>query len=35
LGGRAYASPITYTVEGKQQVSIADGNVLYTFVLGE
>jgi alcohol dehydrogenase (cytochrome c) len=35
LGGRAYASPITYTVEGKQQVSIAAGNALYTFVLGE
>ncbi|MDA0206010.1 MAG: PQQ-dependent dehydrogenase, methanol/ethanol family [Acidobacteria bacterium] len=35
LGGRAYASPITYTVDGEQQISIAAGNALFTFVLGE
>ena len=35
LGGRAFASPITYLVDGKQHVSIAAGNSLYTFVLGE
>jgi alcohol dehydrogenase (cytochrome c) len=35
LGGRAYASPITYLVDGKQHVSIAAGHSLYTFVLGE
>jgi alcohol dehydrogenase (cytochrome c) len=35
LGGRAYASPITYLVDGKQHVSIATGHSLYTFVLGE
>lgn len=35
LGGSAYASPITYLVDGKQHVSIAAGHSLYTFVIGE
>ena len=33
VGGRVYASPITYLVDGQQRLSIAAGNVLYTFGL--
>ena len=33
LGGRVANSPITYLVDGKQHVSIAAGNSLYTFAL--
>jgi alcohol dehydrogenase (cytochrome c) len=33
LGGRVANSPITYLVDGKQQVSVAAGNALYTFGL--
>jgi alcohol dehydrogenase (cytochrome c) len=33
LGGRVANSPITYLVDGKQHVSIAAGNALYTFAL--
>jgi alcohol dehydrogenase (cytochrome c) len=35
LGGQVAASPITYLVDGKQHVSIAVGNVLFTFGLRE
>jgi alcohol dehydrogenase (cytochrome c) len=35
LGGRVANSPITYLVDGKQHVSIAAGNSLYTFALRE
>ena len=33
LGRRVHAAPITYEVNGRQRVSIASGNVLYTFGL--
>ena len=33
LGGRVANSPITYLVDGKQQVSVTAGNSLYTFGL--
>ena len=33
LGGRVANSPITYLVDGEQQVSVAAGNSLYTFGL--
>tara|TARA_B100000959_G_scaffold84011_2_gene89394 strand:- start:11465 stop:13108 length:1644 start_codon:yes stop_codon:yes gene_type:complete len=33
LGARVHAAPISFEVEGKQYVSIASGNVLYTFAL--
>jgi outer membrane protein assembly factor BamB len=33
LGGGAFSSPITYSVEGKQYVSIAVGQALFTFTL--
>jgi glucose dehydrogenase len=33
LGGQIAASPITYTVAGRQYVSIASGNALFTFGL--
>ncbi len=31
IGGRVYAAPITYLVDGEQQVTIAAGNALFTF----
>ncbi|HIF75647.1 MAG TPA: PQQ-dependent dehydrogenase, methanol/ethanol family [Porticoccaceae bacterium] len=33
LGRRVHAAPMTYAVEGKQFVTIASGNVVYTFGL--
>ena len=33
LGARVQAAPITYAVNGRQQVTIAAGNVVYTFGL--
>jgi alcohol dehydrogenase (cytochrome c) len=33
LGGQVAASPVTYLVEGKQHVSLASGNALFTFAL--
>ena len=35
LGRRVHAAPMTYSVEGKQFVTIASGNVVYTFGLKE
>jgi alcohol dehydrogenase (cytochrome c) len=35
LGGEIIAGPITYLVDGKQYVSIASGNSLFTFALRE
>jgi outer membrane protein assembly factor BamB len=35
LGGEIIAGPITYLVDGKQYVSIASGNGLFTFALRE
>lgn len=33
-GGRIYANPVTYTVNGRQQIAIAAGHALYVFGLG-
>jgi alcohol dehydrogenase (cytochrome c) len=33
LGRRVHSAPITFEAEGKQYVSIASGNVVYTFGL--
>ena len=33
LGGRVHAAPITFAVDGKQYITIAAGNVVYTFGL--
>ena len=33
IGDRVAAAPITYLVDGKQQVTIAAGNALFTFEL--
>jgi len=35
LGGQVASSPITYLVDGKQYISIASGNSLFTFALRE
>jgi alcohol dehydrogenase (cytochrome c) len=35
LGGQVASSPITYLVDGRQYVSLASGNVLFTFGLRE
>ena len=35
LGGQVVASPITYMADGRQYVSIASGQSLFTFALGE
>ena len=35
LGGEIIAGPMTYLVDGKQYVSIASGNGLFTFALRE
>ncbi len=35
LGARVHAAPMTYAVAGKQYVTIASGNVVYTFGLRE
>ena len=35
LGGHVHAAPVTYTVEGRQQVSIAAGRAVFTFESGE
>ncbi|MDD9890868.1 MAG: PQQ-dependent dehydrogenase, methanol/ethanol family [Gammaproteobacteria bacterium] len=35
LGRRVHAAPITYEVDGQQHVTIASGNVVYTFVLDD
>ena len=32
-GGRIGASPMTYSVDGKQFVAVSAGNVLYSFAL--
>ena len=34
LGSRVHSAPITYAVDGRQYVSIAAGNVVFTFALG-
>ena len=31
VGGSVAAAPVTYLVDGKQQVTIAAGNALFTF----
>ena len=33
LGGQVMASPISYTVDGRQYVTIAAGHTVYTFAL--
>ncbi len=35
LGARVHAAPMTFAVDGKQYVTIAAGNVVYTFALRE
>ena len=35
LGRRVHAAPITYEVDGQQHVTIASGNVVYTFTLDD
>ena len=35
LGRRVHAAPMTYSVDGQQYVTVAAGNVVYTFGLGE
>ncbi|MBT8148128.1 MAG: PQQ-binding-like beta-propeller repeat protein, partial [Gammaproteobacteria bacterium] len=35
LGARVHAAPMTYAVNGQQFVTIAAGNVVYTFALGD
>lgn len=35
LGSRVHSAPMSYMVDGKQYVTIAAGNVLFTFGLGE
>jgi len=35
VGGRVHSAPMTYAVDGVQYISIAAGNVLFTFGLGE
>ena len=32
-GGRIAASPMSYSVDGKQYVAVSAGNVLYSFAL--
>ena len=33
VGARVHAAPMTYAVDGKQYVTIAAGNVIFTFGL--
>ena len=33
VGARVHAAPMTYAVDGKQYVTVAAGNVVYTFAL--
>lgn len=33
MGGAVYASPMTYSVDGKQQIAIAAGSAIYAFGL--
>ena len=33
LGGRVHAEPMTFAVDGEQYITIAAGNVVYTFGL--
>jgi len=33
LGRRVHAAPMTYSVDDKQYVTMASGNVVYTFAL--
>ena len=35
LGARVHAAPMTYAIDGRQYVTIASGNVVYTFALEE
>ena len=35
LGGRVHTAPISFAVDGRQYVSVAAGNVVFTFSLGE
>ena len=35
LGRQVHAAPMTYAVDGQQYVTVAAGNVVYTFGLGE
>ena len=35
LGRRGHAAPITYEVDGQQHITIASGNVVYTFTLDD
>ena len=35
LGGNVVAAPITYLVNGRQQVTIAAGQAIFTFALGD
>ena len=35
LGRRVHAAPITYEVDGQQHITIASGNVVYTFTLDD
>lgn len=35
LGGNVIAAPITYQVNGRQQVTIAAGQAIFTFTLGD
>ena len=35
LGGQGAASPITYSIDGKQYVSVANGHSMFTFGLRE
>lgn len=35
LGARVHAAPMTYAVDGKQYVTVAAGNVVFTFALRE
>jgi hypothetical protein len=35
LGGQLIAGPVTYLSRGRQQVTVAAGNTLFTFALEE
>ena len=35
VGGRVHSAPMTFAVHGRQYVTIAAGNVVYTFGLDE
>ena len=35
LGGRVHTAPISFAVDGRQYVSVAAGNVVFTFSLGD